>query len=222
MKEQDRTRDDFTQATKEQLAKRVAYICSNPGCRVQTVGPNNDKNKSLNIGVAAHICAASPGGPRYNPGMSTNERKDIENGIWLCQNCAHKIDHNPEQYSVEVLQKWKGDAEKNAKESLGKSSQKSDEVFSENEEFLKVLKRLVQIDRDQLGKIQGYTARLHGYQDIVQVLQDDGLRDIDEILCELHQSGFVEIGIENNRRRNIKALQLGAKYLQEFYNPVRK
>lgn len=66
-------RDDFTQAIKSKLAKRVAYICSNPSCQKLTIGPGsfNDIN---NIGVAAHIYAASPGGPRYNSNMAGKER----------------------------------------------------------------------------------------------------------------------------------------------------
>ena len=53
-------RDDFSQNTIEILAKRVTYICSNPDCRKMTVGPNLDKKKATNIGVAAHIKAAAP------------------------------------------------------------------------------------------------------------------------------------------------------------------
>ena len=32
-------------------------------------------NKIINIGVAAHICAAAPGGPRYDSAMTEEERK---------------------------------------------------------------------------------------------------------------------------------------------------
>tara|TARA_B100000929_G_scaffold5347_1_gene4503 strand:+ start:517 stop:705 length:189 start_codon:yes stop_codon:yes gene_type:complete len=56
-------RDDFTKKTKEILAKRVGLLCSNPKCKKPTSGPNSDQNKSTNIGVAAHITAASVGGP---------------------------------------------------------------------------------------------------------------------------------------------------------------
>jgi hypothetical protein len=34
-----RMRDDFTQSTKELLARRVNLRCSNPGCRKPTSGP---------------------------------------------------------------------------------------------------------------------------------------------------------------------------------------
>ena len=55
-------RDDFSAKTKEILAKRVTYKCSNPECKKPTIGPNSDPNKTVLIGVAAHITAASVGG----------------------------------------------------------------------------------------------------------------------------------------------------------------
>ena len=60
-------RDDFSEQTKQLLAKRVGYRCSNPNCQKPTSGSNLDPNKATNIGVAAHICAAAPRGPRYDP-----------------------------------------------------------------------------------------------------------------------------------------------------------
>ena len=91
-------RDDFDEKTKDLLAKRVGYRCSNPNCRQLTSGPQADSNKSLNIGVAAHITAAAKGGPRYDENISLEERASIENGIWLCQNCAKLIDNDPKRY----------------------------------------------------------------------------------------------------------------------------
>jgi hypothetical protein len=74
-------RDDFPQKTKETLAKRVAYHCSNPECKMLTIGPNSDKDKASNIGVAAHITAASEGGPRYDTSITSEQRASINNGI---------------------------------------------------------------------------------------------------------------------------------------------
>lgn len=92
--------------------------CSNPGCRKPTCGPREDPAKSINIGVAAHITAASPGGVRYNSSLSEAERTSIENGIWLCQNCAKLIDNDKDRYSVSCLREWKARAEKSALESV--------------------------------------------------------------------------------------------------------
>ncbi|NOQ26456.1 MAG: hypothetical protein GQ564_13950 [Bacteroidales bacterium] len=104
-------RDDFTPKTKEILAKRVGFICSNPNCRVATIGPHTDRTKSLNIGNAAHISAASSGGPRYDEKLTSAQRKHIDNGIWLCSNCATQIDTDKKKYDKELLIKWKLDAE---------------------------------------------------------------------------------------------------------------
>lgn len=72
---------DFTASTKEILAKKVGYRCSNPFCRKTTIGANANGTGTISIGEAAHITAASPGGPRYDPTMTEDERKDESNGI---------------------------------------------------------------------------------------------------------------------------------------------
>lgn len=108
-------RDDFRPSTKLNLAKRIGFLCSNPDCRKSTVGASEgDEEQSISIGVAAHITAASPGGPRYNPVLSSDERRNISNGIWLCSNCAKLIDSDIEYYKVELLCRWKSEAEKKA------------------------------------------------------------------------------------------------------------
>lgn len=108
-------RDDFSEETKRKLACRVGYICSFPGCNAFTVGASMDKKDKVSmVGVAAHICAAAPGGPRYNEKMTKEERKSINNGIWMCQTHSKLIDTDENTYSVELLHKWKEDAEREA------------------------------------------------------------------------------------------------------------
>ena len=100
-------RDNFTQKTIEILRNRVAHRCSNPECRIVTTGPTTDPNKVNSVGEAAHIYAAAPGGPRYNKSMTRLQRKSIDNAIWLCSNCADKIDKDSKRYPVELLNEWK-------------------------------------------------------------------------------------------------------------------
>lgn len=65
------------------------------------------------VGNAAHITAASESGPRYDHLMSSADRKSIENGIWLCTQCADLIDKEQGiSYSVELIRSWKQKAEK--------------------------------------------------------------------------------------------------------------
>lgn len=104
-------RDDFSLKTKDILAKRVGFRCSNPNCRKLTCGANENPQKVTSIGVAAHIAAAAKGGPRYDECMTPDERKALSNGIWLCQSCSKLIDVDKTRYTAEVLMKWKTIAE---------------------------------------------------------------------------------------------------------------
>jgi hypothetical protein len=123
-------RDDFSLSTKELMAKRVAYRCSNPTCRHVTSGPQKDPDKAMNIGVAAHITAASEGGPRFNPALTPDERQATENGIWLCQSCAKLVDNDPLRYAVDVLQLWKKLAEATAIHELERQQNPDEESKS--------------------------------------------------------------------------------------------
>lgn len=108
------TRDDFTRQTQDILAKRVGVRCSNPSCRKLTTGPRTESHHIVNIGVGAHITAASSGGPRFDPSLTPQERQSPENGIWLCQNCAKLADNDPLRYREELLRAWKAQAEASA------------------------------------------------------------------------------------------------------------
>lgn len=108
-------RDDFPNPIKEILAKRAAQRCSNPDCPVITSGPHDDDQKAVNLGVAAHITAAAPGGPRYNPNISAEDRADITNGIWLCQNCAKLVDSDIRRFPEALLIIWKRRHEESVK-----------------------------------------------------------------------------------------------------------
>lgn len=99
------SRDEFAPGVKKLLAARVGYRCSNPNCRILTSGPS--AKASINIGVASHITAASPKGPRYDRKLSTKERRSAHNGIWLCQNHGKHVDDDAVRFPVPILRKWK-------------------------------------------------------------------------------------------------------------------
>jgi len=102
-------RDNFSKKVVDDVAKRAGYLCSNPVCRRRTIGPSeSEADKHTNIGKAAHITAAAPGGPRYEPSLSPVERKSIKNAIHLCSVCADLIDKNKGvDFPVEILVIWK-------------------------------------------------------------------------------------------------------------------
>lgn len=121
-------RDDFTKSVIETLKARVAHRCSNPECRVPTSAPSSSSQVN-NIGVAAHICAASPGGPRYDSSMNAAERKDLSNGIWLCSNCSIDIDRDEKKYTVSFLKEWRSQAEEKSRAELGKKLPSNNETI---------------------------------------------------------------------------------------------
>ncbi len=125
-------RDDFSPKTKDILSKRVGTLCSNPDCCVLTFGPQVDSEKSINIGVAAHIEGAAPNSARYNAKQSKEERSSINNGIWLCQNCAKKIDDDVNKYTTELLTYWKAQAEERATRAIGNERVIAEGVFDTN------------------------------------------------------------------------------------------
>jgi hypothetical protein len=75
--------------------------------RATDSGPGLNEDRTVNIGIAAHITAASEGGPRYDGTLTTEARKSAENGIWLCQICAKLIDSDIDRFTADVLRGWK-------------------------------------------------------------------------------------------------------------------
>lgn len=115
-------RPDFSKSTITTLAQRASYICSNPDCRIVTVGPNSDDTKATVIGEAAHIFAARPGQARYGSSMSDVARAEISNGIWLCRNCHGLIDRDEKEFPAELLFQWRRDHEAELAKKLGSPS----------------------------------------------------------------------------------------------------
>lgn len=104
-------RDDFTKKTVDTLAKRAGYFCSNPECKTLTVGSAKGHDGFVIVGVAAHITAASRSGPRYDPNLTQELRRDQSNGIWLCAIHGKEVDSDDRHFAVEMLRKWKQMAE---------------------------------------------------------------------------------------------------------------
>lgn len=139
-----RKRDDFTSTTKSKIASRVGYRCSAPNCRRSTSRPDPvNTSEAINQGVAAHIHAASPGGPRFDKIMSTEQRKAAENGIWLCQNCAKVIDSSEDAFPASLLIVWKNIAEEIAARESRSTLDEVGNLISEIDETNTVISRIV-------------------------------------------------------------------------------
>ncbi len=150
--------DDFSKLVKVKLADRVGHKCSNPSCRRTTSGAAfGSTDASVNIGVAAHISAASTGGPRFNGQIPSAVRSSIDNAIWLCQTCAKLVDSDSKKYTVEKLKEWKDDAEKEAQLDLQTRLPNAENVDSE-------IKRA---EQDILiGAIEGYEGNMIVFREL--------------------------------------------------------
>ena len=107
-------RDDFTETTKRAVAARAGWHCSFRGCPKSTVGPSDEAPDAvMMIGKAAHISAAAPGpgARRYLPSMTSEQRKHIDNAIWLCADHADMIDKDEVTYPIELLKRMKREHE---------------------------------------------------------------------------------------------------------------
>lgn len=122
------SRQEFPAQVIDALARRASFICSNPDCRSMTLAPaTNDPEKFLYVGVAAHLTAAAPGGPRYDPELTPDQRGSINNAIFLCSNCSVMVDkNNGIDFPLCELTRWKNDHENWVRDNLNKSYGESD------------------------------------------------------------------------------------------------
>lgn len=110
-------RDEFLEKTKKSLASRSGFRCSFPACDAITVGPSEESDTAIsNVGVACHITAAAdgPGARRYDADMTPEQRRNIQNGIWMCGKHSIEIDRDEVRFTVEKLKHWKVIAEQRA------------------------------------------------------------------------------------------------------------
>lgn len=117
-------RDNFPQSVINILFKRSGGKCCK--CGATTFGPHTGRHdKYQNIGQAAHIAAAAPGGPRYDPKMAPEERMSAKNGLWLCSNCHSLIDRDTEAYPLKRLRQIKKEGEERARLEVGVATEVS-------------------------------------------------------------------------------------------------
>jgi hypothetical protein len=89
------------------IGKRAGYVCSNPDCLAMTTGAAKNPQSSVSVGEAAHIYGANPQSARHRPEMSSAERSDVTNGIWLCGVCHKLVDDDEDRFPAGLLFEWK-------------------------------------------------------------------------------------------------------------------
>lgn len=101
-------RVEFKPKTKRILAGRAGYQCSHPQCSIITIGPGEKEGETSSIGEASHIYSAAKNGPRGQSGLTEEQLKSPENGIWLCKVHAKLIDtNNGTGFTASQLISWK-------------------------------------------------------------------------------------------------------------------
>lgn len=139
--------------------------CYWPGCPERVVRLINGEYK-LALQVA-HICALSPGGPRYDPAMPGTDRNDFANLILLCYVHHRTIDGNRwKQYSVALLRSWKSERESARGSELRTLRDISEDqlqalivsaIASRNDQIQQTLSRLERNDAEAAGLLRDLT-----------------------------------------------------------------
>ncbi|MBF6038613.1 hypothetical protein H8F22_07010 [Pseudomonas sp. P154a] len=159
-------RDNFLASTVQRLRDMAGNVCSFPGCHVHTHGSKALHDGPFSIGVACHIKAAAPGGPRYDTSQTQAERKDVRNGVWMCQTHSKLVDADDSPYPVETLHEWKRLAEIRANEMVNKRAFTELELKdAAHTESVALLERWVNrtgnpIDSPIIEVMEGYEAGL--------------------------------------------------------------
>lgn len=113
-------RINFSEATKELIAKRAAYRCCFPNCDATLIGPGMDSDSIENVGECAHIYAASGKGPRGQHNLTNADLAKPENGMFLCKKHHSLIDkHKGKKYPPETLMLYKQMHEHKISQELG-------------------------------------------------------------------------------------------------------
>lgn len=110
--------NNFSEHVKNLAGRSVGFRCCFPGCNRLLISRKENTSEILNIAEYAHIVAASPGGPRYDSSVSSEEIKSYDNCIVLCAIHHHVIDKDPEKYPSEDLKKWKAIAEERTRQEM--------------------------------------------------------------------------------------------------------
>lgn len=85
----------------------TATRCASPTCSEPLYRTDPEISGPALNSTVAHICAASPEGPRYDPGMSPEENRSASNLLLLCRFHSALIDAKVSDFSAEKLQEWK-------------------------------------------------------------------------------------------------------------------
>lgn len=92
---------------------RELYLLSGNNCAIPNCGSLIIDAKGVVVGEVCHISAAMPDGPRFDPQMTNEQRRQVSNLILLCRGHHAQVDSKQrrEDFPVSVLTKIKRDHE---------------------------------------------------------------------------------------------------------------
>ncbi len=166
-----------------------------------TTGPGADPGTVVRIGKAAHITAAASGGPRYDATLTSDERRSLENGVWLCANCHDLVDRDVTSYPIGLLRQWKLEAEREARRGLLSGNPFVQRVLHLRDELAQILRR----SRVWMGWVSAALVLLVGLVVLTIREQGEAADTAHETLAtvtELHEARLVEI---DDVRRKLQA-----------------
>lgn len=84
-----------------------AFTCAHPECPEWLYRQEPGFARPVLNSRVSHIHARQPGGPRWQPGMSSAENRSVENLLLMCIPHSYEIDEHEARFSAELLQKWR-------------------------------------------------------------------------------------------------------------------
>lgn len=110
---------DYTVGTRSALFEIAQGTCNFPECR-EPVVKHLDSGPEV-VADIAHIRAAKPSGPRFDPSMTDADRASYSNLILLCRAHHKVVDRDPNRFDAELLGHWKRQREEQTMTRTGAS-----------------------------------------------------------------------------------------------------
>ncbi|NRB11304.1 MAG: hypothetical protein HRU35_06825 [Rickettsiaceae bacterium] len=192
--------------------------CTAPSCN----NPLIAKDKETNLSKICHIEAVSPGGARFNPDMTDDDRRHYNNLILLCDECHRIIDNpiNELNYTVGLLKEWKKEHEL-----------KRLTTFNSNISLLKpIIKAISNLSLDEVKNLDDTTLvfNIQHKIDYNSIIRNKFLIEnykiyytkINTLYNELEKQGSFK---QENFLRNIRNmyLKIKGKYVNNESNPLK-
>ena len=98
--------EDVKRLAPKQEVLRELYIKSGNQCAFPECHNVLVDEKGNFVGEVCHIEAAMPGGERFNPNMTNEERRSYDNLLLMCHH-HHVVTDDVKEYTVERLKKIK-------------------------------------------------------------------------------------------------------------------